>query len=74
MKSAAYWLMTYACGTAGVISLALMPLLADALTAVPGMDIPYAASFFMALFFLVPLAGVFFFLALFFRRRARRKL
>lgn len=74
MKNAVYWFITYVCGTAGVISLALLAPLADTLTGLPGLEMPYAAGFFMALFFLVPLAGIFFFLALFFRRRARRKL
>jgi hypothetical protein len=74
MQSAIYWLMTYVCGTAGVVSLALLAPLADTLTAMPVLDMPFAAGFFMALFFLIPLAAVFFFLALFFRRRARRKL
>lgn len=74
MRSAVFWLMTYVCGTAGVVCLALLVPLADAITGLPDLNMPFAASFFTALFFLIPLAGIFFFLAIFFRRRARRKL
>jgi len=74
MKSAAYWFMTYVCFLAGVVSLALLAPLADGLMSIPELSRSYAATFFIALFFLVPLAAIFFFLAIFFRNQARRKL
>jgi urea transporter len=74
MKSAVYWLMTYICFLGGVVCLALLAPLADALKDLPGHSMSYTANFFIAMFFLVPLGGVFFFLALFFRNRARHKL